>query len=76
MANQPNPGNVQRALRVQRELDAKILKKFRADDDMTVKDAYILALEFSTRKVELTADEYRKIAEETAKAAKKAKGAK
>lgn len=65
MSNQPSPNNVQRALRVQRELDAKILKKFRADDNMTVKDAYILALEFSTRKVELTAEEYRKIAEET-----------
>ena len=74
MANQPNPSNVQRALRVQRELDAKILKKFRADDAMTVKDAYILALQYSTRKVELTPEEYRKIADETAKARQHLKG--
>lgn len=76
MANQPNPGNVQRALRVQRELDAKVIKKFRADDDMTVKDTYILALQYATRKVELTAEDFKKIAEETAKAKNKAKGAK
>ena len=68
MANQPNAKNVQRALRVQRELDAKVLKRFRADETMTVKDAYILALQFATRKVELTAEEYRKIADETEKA--------
>ena len=68
MANQPDAKNVQRALRVQRELDAKVLKRFRADESMTVKDAYILALQFATRKVELTADEYRKIADETEKA--------
>ena len=39
MANQPSIDNVQRGLRVQRELDAKILKKFRVDDSMTIKDA-------------------------------------
>lgn len=65
MANQPKAENVQRALRVQRELDAKVLKRFRADDSMTVKDAYIFALMYATRKVELTAEEYRKIAEDT-----------
>ena len=69
MANQPNPENVQRAIRVQRELDAKVLKRFRADGD-TVKDAYILALMFATRKVELTPEEYHEIAEETEKARK------
>lgn len=73
MANQPKAENVQRALRVQRELDAKVLKKFRADEKMTVKDAYIFALMFATRKVELTADEYRKIAEDTEKARKSRK---
>lgn len=65
MSNQPKAENVQRALRVQRELDAKVLKRFRADESMTVKDAYIFALMYATRNVELTADEYRKIAEET-----------
>ena len=65
MANQPKAENVQRSLRVQRELDAKVLKRFRADERMSVKDAYILALQFATRKVALTADEYRKIADET-----------
>lgn len=73
MANQPKAENVQRALRVQRELDAKVLKKFRADEKMTVKDAYIFALMFATRKDELTADEYRKIAEDTEKARKSRK---
>ena len=65
MANQPKAENVQRALRVQRELDAKVLKRFRADEKMTVKDAYIFALMFATRKVKLTPDEYRKIAADT-----------
>ena len=74
MANQPDAKNVQRAIRVQRELDAKVLKRFRADEDMPVKDAYILALQFATRKVELTAEEYRKIADETEKAKAKNKG--
>ena len=74
MANQPNAKNVQRALRVQRELDAKVLKRFRAEGD-TVKDAYIFALMFATRKVELTAEEYRKIAAEKEKARKGGKGA-
>ena len=67
MANMPNANNVQRALRVRRELDAKVLKRFRADEKMTIKDAYILALIYATRNVELTADEYRKIADETEK---------
>ena len=65
MANQPKAENVQRALRVQRELDAKVLKRFRADEKMTVKDAYIFALMFATRKVELTPEEYRQIAADT-----------
>ncbi len=73
MANQPKAENVQRALRVQRELDAKVLKRFRTDDSMTVKDAYILALMYATRKVELTAEEYRKIAAATEEAKRKIK---
>ena len=73
MSNQPKPENVQRALRVQRELDAKVLKRFRADESMTVKDAYIFALMFATRNVELTAGEYRKIAEDTEAAKRKVK---
>lgn len=73
MANQPKAENVQRALRVQRELDAKVLKRFRADDSMTVKDAYIFALMYATRKVELTAEEYRKIAADTEDAKRKNK---
>lgn len=73
MANQPKPENVQRALRVQRELDAKVLKRFRADDSMTVKDAYIFALMYATRKVELTAEEYRKIAADTEAAKRRIK---
>lgn len=73
MSNQPKAENVQRALRVQRELDAKVLKRFRADESMTVKDAYIFALMYATRNVELTADEYRKIAEDTEAAKRKAR---
>ena len=68
MANQPSPHKVQRALRVQRELDAKVLKRFRDDENMTVKDAYIFALMFATRNVELTAEEYERIAEDTRRA--------
>lgn len=71
MSNQPKAENVQRAIRVQRELDAKVLKRFRNDENMSVKDAYILALMYATRKVELTADEYRKIAEDTEAAKRK-----
>lgn len=73
MSNQPKAENVQRALRVQRELDAKVLKRFRADDTMTVKDAYILALMYATRNVKLTAEEYRKIAADTEVARKRIK---
>ena len=64
MSNMPDTKNIQRSIRVQRVLDAKILKKFRVDADMAVKDAYILALQYATRKVELTAEEHRKIAQE------------
>ncbi len=62
MANQPSIDNVQRGLRVQRELDAKILKKFRVDDSMTIKDAYILALMYAARGIELYAADNEKIA--------------
>lgn len=71
MSNMPAPKNVQRALRVQRDLDAKVTKRFRQDESMTVKDAYILALQYATRDVQLTADEYRKIAEDIEKAKKR-----
>lgn len=64
MANQPDINKVQRGQRIDRELDAKVLKKFRLDTKMTVKDAYILALTFATKDVELTPEELEKIAEE------------
>lgn len=64
MANQPDVKNVQRGLRVDRTLDAKVLKRFYEPETMTVKDAYILALQFATRNVELSAEEHEKIAAE------------
>lgn len=73
MPNQPDIDNVQRSVRVQRTLDKKVLKQFRTDPSMTVKDAYILALMFATRKTELTADEYRQIADEKEQARKGAR---
>lgn len=73
MPNQPDIDNVQRSVRVQRTLDKKVLKQFRTDSSMTVKDAYILALMFATRKTELTADEYRQIADEKEQARKGAR---
>ena len=75
MSNMPSVKNIQRALRVQRDLDAKVSKRFRQDESMTVKDAYILALQYATRDVQLTPDEYRKIAEDIERA-KKRKGTK
>lgn len=71
MANRPSPENVQRSIRVDRELDAKVLKRFRVAEDMTVKDTYILALQFATRKVELTPEEYERIAADKRAAQKK-----
>jgi len=71
MANRPSPENVQRAIRVERTLDAKVLKRFKLDDDMTVKDAYILALQFATRNVELTPEEHERIAADKRAAQKK-----
>lgn len=71
MSNQPDVNNVQRSIRVPRDLDAKILKRFRVDEDMAVKDAYILALQYATRNVELSAEDYRRIADETEKARRK-----
>lgn len=68
MSNMPSVKNIQRALRVQRDLDAKVSKRFRQDESMTVKDAYILALQYATRDVQLTPDGYRKIAEDIEKA--------
>lgn len=76
MANQPSINNVQRALRVDRELDAKILRKFRVDDSLTVKDAYILALMFAAKDVTLTAEDNERIADEKRAASCKKKGAK
>lgn len=63
MSNMPDVNNIQRAIRVNREIDAKVLRKFRLDEHMTVKDAYILALQYATRDIELTAEDYEKIAE-------------
>lgn len=73
MANRPSPENVQRSIRIDRELDAKVLKRFKIDDDMTVKDAYILALQFATRKVELDPEDLEKIAADKRAARKGAK---
>lgn len=61
MANQPSIDNVQRWLCVQRELGAKILKKFRVDDSMTIKDAYILALMYAARGIKLDAATTRRL---------------
>lgn len=74
MANQPSIDNVQRGIRVDRELDAKILKRFRYDESTTIKDAYILALQFATRGIELSAEDNEKIAAD--KRAAKAKRSK
>lgn len=73
MANRPSPKNVQRAIRVDRELDAKVLKRFRVDEGMTIKDAYILALQFATRKVELSPEDLERIAADKRAAMKGAK---
>ena len=75
MPNQPSIKNVQRGLRVQRPLDKKVERGFRVNPDMTVKDAYILALEYATRNVHLTEKDYKEIAEEM-KAAKLERAAK
>lgn len=64
MANQPDINKVQRGQRVNRELDAKVLKKFRIDSKMTIKEAYILALTFATRNVNLSPEDHERIAEE------------
>lgn len=74
MANKPAIKNVQRSVRVDRELDAKILKKFRTGEDMSVKDAYIFALMFAAKGVELTAEDNERIAREKRAAAAKRKG--
>lgn len=64
MANQPDVKNVQRGLRVERTLDAKVLKRFYDPETMTLKDAYILALQFATRNVELSPEDHERIAAE------------
>ena len=64
MPNKPKAENVQRGLRVHRELDAKVQKRFRADGD-TIKDAYIRALRSATAHVTLTAEEKQSILRET-----------
>ena len=73
MANQPSPDNVQRSLRVQRDLDAKIQKKFRVDESMNIKDCYIIALIFATRGVDLSVEDYERIAIEKKEAINKTK---
>lgn len=67
MANQPDIKKVQRAIRVPRELDAKVQKRFRMEQ-MSVKDAYILALTFATKDVTLTRADYKRIQDEIRKA--------
>lgn len=67
MANQPDIKKVQRAIRVPRELDAKVQKRFRMEQ-MSVKDAYILALTFATKDVTLTHADYKRIQDEIRKA--------
>ena len=67
MANQPDVHNVQRAIRVPRELDAKVTKRFRMDG-MTIKDSYILALLFATKNVKLDAADHLRIAADIQKA--------
>lgn len=67
MANQPDIKKVQRAIRVPRELDAKVQKRFRMEQ-MSVKDAYILALTFATKDVTLTRADYKHIQDEIRKA--------
>lgn len=74
MANRPSINNVQRALRVYRDLDAKVLKQFRTSENMSIKDAYILALMFATKDTVLTAEDHEKIADEKRKAKAKMKG--
>lgn len=71
MADQPNINNVQRGIRCNRELDAKVLKMFRVSDDMTVKDAYILALQFATRDVVLGPEDYERIRQDILEAREK-----
>lgn len=67
MANQPDVHNVQRAIRVPRELDARVTKRFRMDG-MTIKDSYILALQFATKNVQLDAADHLRIAADIQKA--------
>lgn len=74
MANSPSIENVQRGIRVDRELDAKIVKKFRVDESMSVKDAYILALQFAARGIVLTAEDNERIADDKRKAKANKKG--
>jgi len=62
--NSPNINNVQRSIRTSRKLDAKVLKGFRANAKMTVKDAYILALTYATRDIELTLEDEERIIED------------
>lgn len=71
MANSPSIENIQRGLRVQRELDAKVIKGFRLDSKMSIKDSYILALQFATRNIVLDAEDNEKIAADKRKAASK-----
>lgn len=71
MANSPSIENVQRGLRVQRELDAKVVKGFRLDRKMSIKDSYILALQFATRNITLDAEDNERIAADKRKAASK-----
>ena len=79
MASRPDPRNVMRGLRVPRDLDAKILKKYGRGGGEAVKDAYIRALERAAFGVKLSPADLRRIDADTREAVqrvweKRAKG--
>jgi len=59
--NQPDIKNVQRSLRTSRKLDAKVIKGYRTNPKMTIKDAYILALTYATKDIELDIEDEERI---------------
>ena len=59
--NQPDIRNVQRSIRTSRKLDAKVIKGYRTNPKMTIKDAYILALTFATKDIELDIEDEERI---------------
>ena len=59
--NQPDIRNVQRSIRTSRKLDAKVIKGYRTNPKMTIKDAYILALTYATKDIELDIEDEERI---------------